>query len=488
MTRFNLSIWATAALCLGFGVTSCTDEDGTEGLTIIPDEEPTEAVQADGFYVVNEDWYGHDNGTVNLFKQTGTTSYEASYRAYRAANSEEQLGVTAEYGTIWDDNFYILSKQGNRLVVADAETMKKKAVLTEIGGDGRGFVGIDDTKAYVGHSKGIAIFDIATLSITGQIADVSDQTGMMCYAEGRVFVATQKSGLVVIDAATDKVEKTIEGTYYTLTRSKDGSIWASGSNGLTCINPSTFETQTIAYPSEAKLFSTWGAWNAGSLCASTQNNVLYWAGGGSMWGGGKTVYKYDIASGTGSVIYSLGKNEYDKQLAFYGAGLRVDPLSDNLVLTVYQNGYGANYAYNWIYLIDNAGTEITHFELQGDNGTGASWAASNNQSDWNDKYFWFPAVPVFKDANKPQILLNQIVVAPGETKEIDLDEKVVDYDNIAASIQMSASLPSSSSVKVSMDGHVMKVVAGTVSGITTCHLTVISNGVRVEKDIQIAVE
>ena len=89
-----------------------------------------------------------------------------------------------------------------------------------------------------------------------------------------------------------------------------------------------------------------------------------------MFGGGRKVLKYDINKATSSVIYELGQSEEGEQLAFYGAGLRVDPLTDNLILTVKHDGWGASGAYNWIYKLDNTGHEITHFALKGDNGSG----------------------------------------------------------------------------------------------------------------------
>ena len=73
--------------------------------------------------------------------------------------------------------------------------------------------------------------------------------------------------------------------------------------------------------------ATWYAWTAGSLSASTKQNVLYWAKGNS-------VVKYNIATKSLNTFYDLGKDDQGVQLAFYGAGLRVDPLTDKLVLTV----------------------------------------------------------------------------------------------------------------------------------------------------------
>lgn len=459
------------ALFAGVCVTSCSDDDADNRIQVKADDAPEAKVQANGFWVVNEDWFGHDNGSVNYFKQNSATSYTPSYRAYRAANDGEKLGVTTQFGTVWGDNIYMMSKQGNRLVVADAKTMKKKAALTELGGDGRGFVGISETKAYAGHSKGIAVFDLTSFQITKQIDGVSGEIGMMCCASGRVFAVSSKR-LFIINAQTDELEKSIDGEFYTLARSKDGSVWVAGKDGLTCYNPTTLDTETIAYPSGASVYGSWFAWNAGGLCASTQENVLYWTTGSSSWTIDK-VYKYDIDAKSGSMIYEVGKSDKNQQLQIYGAGLRVDPLTDELVLTL-AYGYTNN---NWIYKLDNTGTEITHFEVNG--GTADS-------EDVNSGYYWFPALPVFEDANKPQILLNQVMLTPGEEKEIDLKEKVVDYDNTFASMQFEVSEASNATVQ--LEAGVLTVTAGATEGVSTCKLSVISNGVRAEKDIEIVVQ
>lgn len=487
MRNLNVVLFSTFVLCAGFSFTSCSDDDNPgKEIDIIPDDVPQAVQEAKGFWVVNEDWFGHDNGTVNFFKQMDATNYEAAYRVYRAANDNEQLGVTTQYGAVWGDNIYLISKQGNRLVVADAATMAKKAVLTEIGGDGRGFVGINDKKAYVGHSGGIAVLDIESLSISKQIEGVSDQIGMMGLAANRVFAIAQRNGIYVINPETDEVENAIEGSFNTLTISKDGNVWVAGGNGFLCIDPVSLERTEIPYPEEGGVGSSWGAWNAGSLCASTQHNVIYWTAGGGMFGGGKKVVKYDIDQTTSATIYELGLSDEGTQLEFYGAGLRVDPLTDNLILTVKHSGWGASGAYNWIYKLDNAGAELSHFAVKGDNGSGASWAG--NAEDWDDKYFWSPAMPVFEDANKPQILLNQIILTKGETLEIDLSEKIVDYDNTFASIQISVAPADETLANTSLDGHILKVTAGTQTEASACKISVLSNGVRIDKNVQIIIK
>lgn len=469
--------WIAAALAFGFA--SCSDDnEQSKDYSYLNDSEATPAVEADGFYVCNEDWFGHANGTVNFFKKNGST-YDAVYRAYRAANPGEEFGVTTQFATIWGDNAYFMSKQGNRLVVADAETLKKKAVFTDLGGDGRAFVGVSDTKGYVGTSNGIRVFNIASMELGDAIADVSGQIGNMVLSDGKVF-AVSASKLFVIDASTDKLLKTVDGSYSTLTVSKDGTVWVA-TDKLLAYDPATLEIKKeVAYPDGGKISGSWGAWNAGGLCASTQQNVLYWTSGKSSWSS-NLVVKYDIDADKASVLYTLGTSESDNNtsLVFYGAGLRVDPLTDELVLTTCHSGWGASYAYNWIYILDSNGQVKNHFELFGDDGSAESFKVDG-------RYFWFPAVPFFKDANKPQILLNGFRLGMGETQMVKLSDKIVDYDNTQASIQKSIKADNSL-VDVTLDGDKLTVKAGTVEGEGEFTLSVVSNGVRVDKQIKVVV-
>lgn len=451
------------------------------GIPLLPDDEAAASVASKGFYVVNEDWFGHDNGTVNYFLKEVNT-FMATYRAYRAANTNESdwFGTSTQHATIWGSNAYFCSKQGNRMVVADAGSLKKRAVITELGGDGRSFVGVDDTKGYVGHGNGIAVFDIEKLQIIKQIDGVSSQIGTMCFAEGRVFAVSQQNGVYVINTETDMVEQTIDGSFNTLTRSKDGDVWIAASDKLIRVNPVTLEKEEVAYPAGASVGNSWGAWNAGSLCASTQQNVIYWSASGK-------VVKYDVDTRTANTaLYTLGKSEDGEQLGFYGAGLRVDPLTDELILTVKHTGWGASGAYNWIYRLNSNGQQTASFKVRGDNGSGASWAG--DEQEWDGKYFWFPAMPFFEDANKPQILINQILMKTGQQQVIELDEKVVDYDNPKSSIQRFVTLDGDALITAVVEGGRLIVTSGDEVGKSSGVLTVISNGVRVDKAIRIDVE
>ena len=433
-------------------------------------------VEAKGFYIVNEDWFGHSNGSVNYFEKSGS-SYTPHYRVFRAANLGQELGATTCYGAIWGNHFYLISKQGNRLVIADAQNLKSKKIITDLGGDGRSFVGIDEKKAYIGYNGGIKTFNIENLTLGEAIAGVSGEIGNMCYAYGKVFAVSDEN-LYIIDAKTDKVEKTVTGsydTYKSVVTAKDGSVWVAAANNFIVYNPNDLEnTKEIAYPVDAAVSSSWGSWNPGGLCASTQTNTLYWTTGTSPWSK-NAVCKYDIdASNANSSFYTLPNDEAGQKRVLYGAGLRVDPLSDNLVL---QSCREWEYAYNWLFLLSNTGTLNTSFEV-----------ADDKEPTAGNGYYWFPSMPVFEDANKPQILLNQVMMGTNKKVEIDLSTKVVDYDNIFATMATQVELLNKQDqAKVSIAGNKLVIESQTQEGNFKLKLTVVSNGVKVEKEIELVI-
>lgn len=463
---------AFAVIVLYLGLGSCDDGEESYEIGDDVDAAPPAVIPSTGFYVVNEGWFGTDNGTVNYFRKDDNIAY----RVYSTANEGERLGITTQFATIYGKYAYFISKQGNKLVVADAGTLKKKAVFTDLGGDGRSFLGIDDRQGYIGmginegsgstgHGLSIRRFDIENLKLGAPIEGVTEEIGTMCYAEGRVF-AVSANKLYIIRIETGSVEKTLNGSFHTLARSKDGMIWVAASDNFIKIDPITLEQENVAYPAGAPVPSSWGSWNAGSLCASTQHNVLYWING-------KNLIKYDLDSGKiNPRLYTLGGDDEGMQMMFYGAALRVDPISDELVMTVVRDG---DYSYNKVYVANADGKVQKRITVRG-----------SNESD-DERYYWFPAMPFFEDPNSPEILIEQIRLVPGQTKNLNLNEKIVDADNTSVSILKSVEFVANDLVTAELKGGTLTVSAKKQLGSTQCKMTAISNGKRVEKLIQVEV-
>lgn len=220
-----------------------------------------------GVLIVNEDWYGHNNSTVNHLDPDNADGTYWTYRAIQKENPGKQLGCTNQYGAYWHDRLYLIAKQdkdpgasvqGGRITVADARTLKiiKQLPLIDPSGaqcDGRGFLGVTADKGYISTSNGVWVFDLKTLTVTGMVKgsenpngagsggnqDVGGslyhgQCGMMVSAAGRVFVAHQSAGLLVVDPDTDEVVETVKMSVVaekagigSVVKSKDGMLWLS---------------------------------------------------------------------------------------------------------------------------------------------------------------------------------------------------------------------------------------------------------------------
>ena len=223
-----------------------------------------------GVYVLNEDWYGHNNSTLNFWNpETETIDYLIMQMAN---NYEYSLGCTSQYGQLYGDFIVITGKQdkdpgepgdmkSGRVAILHKNTLKPVGdevhPLISVNennksdADGRGVCFVDNKKFYVGTSNGIYVFKwdeqgkIFTWDsekiipgtgnplITGDEVSNADglgplyqnQIGMMLRTQDYVFAIKQDLGVLIIDPKTDEIIKIIEGCFSTMAQSKDGDIW-----------------------------------------------------------------------------------------------------------------------------------------------------------------------------------------------------------------------------------------------------------------------
>lgn len=449
--------------------------DYTGAVAVEPYEQaPVDYTQ--GLFLVNEDWYGWDNGTVNFLTSDGRWVY----RAFRRENPGETLGVTTQYGAIYGGRFFFVSKQasstadastGGRLVVADALTLKRVAAFDEIGGDGRSFVGVDEHTAYIGTSSGITRLDLESMSLGETIAGTggegglyAGQIGAMVRAGGYVFAAKQSVGVLVIDATTHTLHTTIDlPTISTLTLGRDGGVWAADATSLVRIDVATLETRSRLLPDDCRVSSTWGAWNAGSLCAAYRKNFLYFANEKE-----NQIARYHILTDElDADFFTLPDQGRAYVQQFQGAGLRVDPRNDRLIVTATQSGYLSHYMNNWVHVVDGLSGELLGtVELE--------------------PYYWFPALPVFPDNEAPVIALPDRLSIGREPVKISLLEAVTDADNLSAAIVSTAEVEDASIATARISGYDL-TVSGVSIGDTRLTLTVNSNGKKATRTVDVQV-
>lgn len=411
--------------------------------------EPVLVDYTKGTFIVNEDWYGHQNSTVNFLTDEG----EWVYRVVQKENPGVELGATVQYGAIYGDKFFIIAKQpkdpgasimGGRITICDAKTMKVLKQIENIAvddngssiADGRGFLGVDEHKAYVGTSNGIYVLDLDKLEITGSVGgagtDSDDpyqqlyggQIGNMVRVNDRVFAVHQKNGLLVINPATDEVEQTVEAPegwgFGSVVLSKDGNLWlslaASSGSGqadtrIVKLNPATLEQTIIECPEG--IFgpaNSWYAWTPDCFCASKQNNVLYWNGGNSSWFSGKTIYKYDIDSNTFSTFIDYNNDPDGWQI--YGCSFRINPVTDEAIVSLYKSYGDPTYV---VRKYDNEGKQTAEYSM-----------ISN---------YWFPSLPVFPDNEAPVVAdIDPVSITTEDSTTVSLKDVATDADNMDAAI------------------------------------------------------
>lgn len=424
-----------------------------------------------GTFIVNEDWYGHQNSSVNFLSDDGTWTYNA----FQKENPGHELGCTSQFGTIYGDLLYIVSKQskdgaasveGSRLAVIDAKTMQVKKefqTINSAGADGRSFLGVDLTKGYIGTSNGIYIFHTGYDEKTGKYdenqmsIDASaiegttgisssdlyhSQIGTMIRVGEYVFAVHQTKGLLVIDPKEDKVINTIlkpeEDSNHglgSIVLSKDGNLWASVTFELTGtgatmpymwkVNPYTLTTQKVDIPTTdgiEEIPNSWYAWTADGFCASTKENKIYWKGQGSgSWFTGYKIFCYDIDKDSFYQVFDFTKlDKGDWRL--YGTGFRIDPVDDNMYCFLYHEFLNPEH-------------ELAVIKTDGRGDTNGTMVGRYPYEKVN---YWFPALPVFPDNMAPTItdgLPSEITFSAENTKySKSMDEIIEDGDNMISAV------------------------------------------------------
>ncbi|MGE8433633.1 DUF5074 domain-containing protein [Chryseobacterium joostei] len=434
-----------------------------------------------GFFMVNEEWYGHTNGSVNFIDNNG----QITNRVYSNANNNHAFGATTQFGTIYGDKFYFVSKQaadagdaqytpGGRLVIANAQTMQKIAGFNDIGGgDGRSFLGVNEHKGYIGASNGIFLFNIDNLQVGGLItgtgggSQYAGQIGNMIRTSKYVFAVKQGAGILVIDPNTDTLVNTIAGPFISIAQAKDGSVWAIQKQKLANIDPATLALQYYNIPTTT-YSDSWGAWNAGSFTASNTENTLYWIKGGSGFVAGNQIVKFDVTTkGFNEAFITLpGQTGTYKQIP-YGAALRVNPSTGNLILNTTESGFGAHFQKNWIHTFDATGNLINTRTL--------------------DDYYWFPSLAVFPDNTAPTVSNTfPTQLTASSATSIDLKTMVSDEDSFGSSIIKSVKSNSNPTVvSAEINANEELVITPITSGTANIVISFNSNGKVIDKTLTV---
>lgn len=414
-----------------------------------------------GVFIVNEDWFSHRNSTTNYLTRDGKFVY----------NNTTEIGATACFGAAWGNRYYIIAKQakdggakveGGRITICDANTMRIIKQIKDINGneDGRSFCGVDEHKAYVSTSRGIYTLNLDELTIGAAVknADGGDANlglcGNMVRLGDYVYATEYGKSLRIIDCNTDRIVTTISSAkVYSITMSKDGQLWVSTDKGISRVNTESRQLETISLPEGINVpANSYGAWCPDGLCASMQNNVIYWT---SVTWNILKVFKYDINNNEFAKVVDL-TNDADKWKMYSASNLRVDPVTDNLYVSLFKDWGSQDYA---VRIYDNNGNQLNEYEL-------------------TQKNYWFPGMFVFPDVEDP-IAGNMDAVTVEENKEVKVDLATVcsDADNFQAAIIKTVKDVSKENIATATVKDGKLVVKGLKEGSTVVTLNFCSNGI-----------
>ena len=421
-----------------------------------------------GAFIVNEDWFAHNNSTVNYLTRDGKFVY----------NNTTEIGATACFGAAWGNRYYIIAKQakdggakveGGRITICDANTMRIIKQIKDINGyeDGRSFCGVDEHKAYVSTSRGIYTLNLDELTVGAAVknADGGDaelgECGNMVRLGDYVYATEYGKSLRIIDCNTDRIVATISSAkVYSITMSKDGQLWVSTDKGISRVNTETNKLETISLPEGINVpANSYGAWCPDGLCASMQNNVIYWTS--VSWNILK-VFKYDIDNNEFAKVVDL-TNDADKWKMYSASNLRVDPVTDNLYVSLFKDWGSQDYA---VRIYDNNGNQLNEYEL-------------------TQKYFWFPGMFVFPDVEDP-IAGKMDAVTVEENKEVKVDLATVcsDADNFQAAIIKTVKSVDKENIATATVKDGKLVVKGLKEGSTVVTLNFCSNGISTKTTVR----
>ena len=414
-----------------------------------------------GVFMVNEDWFGHRNSTTNYLTRDGKFVY----------NNTTEIGATACFGAAWGNRYYIIAKQakdggakveGGRITICDANTMRIIKQIKDIDGnnEGRSFCGVDEHKAYVSTSRGIYTLNLDELTVGAAVknADGGDaelgECGNMVRLGDYVYATEYGKSLRIIDCNTDRIVATISSAkVYSITMSKDGQLWVSTDKGISRVNTESRQLEEIALPSGIGVpAKDLYAWKSDGLCASLQNNVIYWTASG--WNP-TTIFKYDIDNNEFAKVVDL-TSDANKWVMYSASNLRVDPVTDNLYVSLFKSWESQDYA---VRIYDNKGTQLNEYEL-------------------TQKNFWFPGMFLFPDVEDPIAgKIDAVTVEENKEVKVDLAKVCSDADNFQAAIIKTVKDVSKENIATATVKDGKLVVTGVKEGSTVVTLNFCSNGI-----------
>jgi hypothetical protein len=298
-----------------------------------------------GFFIVNEGWYSKGPGDVNFYRNGEDSVYQ---NVFQRNNPGKTLGNTTEYGAVFNNKLYLVSKEGAALVVADASTMKETGRIAQLPAKSNSFLGVNTGTGLIGTENGLYPVNLQNLTVGAKSSAVNGQIGSMIQAGAYVFVMSETDGVVALNSNDLSFAKKLVKADAGFAMTPNGTIWAGQAKYLFAIDPQSLKVDTIDAP--FTLYGTWGVWNPGTMTASTVENAVFIGKANDEWGNnGREIYKYSVGN-PASLQTPFITTPANRSL--YASGVRYNPGNNTLVVTDIKSNYGPTANDNALYIYD----------------------------------------------------------------------------------------------------------------------------------------
>ncbi|SDZ82945.1 protein of unknown function [Arachidicoccus rhizosphaerae] len=311
--RFKLSPVLWACLMVIVLMTACSKNDDNSVTT------PT-GPYANGFFILNEGWYGHENGSVNFYQYGADTLQLSAFAAANNGNSPTTSTATLEDGAIIGNDLFLISTAGGPITVADAATLQQVGQITMDGSSFRAIAAIDANTAVVSSGSDIYTIDLNSLTINTTPVYAGNYIKKLLKV-GDYLLASSNNGVDIIKISDWSLVKHFDGPTEGYVTTKDGTVYGAGGKLLVSVNAASQDTTQIAL--NQAIWVDDYAYHAPSLVASSKENAIFYIAKPTSGYSGNEIYKYTkgdagslnapfITLPTGETFYSTGLG-YDKQ-------------------------------------------------------------------------------------------------------------------------------------------------------------------------------
>lgn len=261
--------------------------------------------------VVNEGGFGYNNADITIY-DPASGSITDNY--YRQQNANEVMGDVCQSVCKFNNRYYLVMNNSNKVTVVNAEDFKKTATITGFNSP-RYLLPLTYSKAYVSdlYASSIQVVDLNSNTITGTIPCMSG-TEEMVMIYNKAFVTCSNSAYCyVIDAATDVITDSIPvgKNASSLVIDRYSKLWvlsggtSSQPGKLLRIDPATLQTE---------LSLSFGlSDNANHLCINKTRDTLYYLNKGihRFLISGSQLPSAPLVNQGSKIYYGLGINPKD---------------------------------------------------------------------------------------------------------------------------------------------------------------------------------